>query len=186
MAAHRKHPPANALAEIERLAAQGYAQIGIAKHLNVSRSTLKKWMEEDESLQEAFEIGRETERRELHSLLVQSAVQGKPANANAMFLLKCRHNYREFDSPHTKVDVAVAVSPVMVVKDHGTDEEWAAKVAEQQRKLTQGDAQASFPRLPAPLSASHETDEPVSYTQPVPARISPSAPIYAPSWRGRG
>lgn len=185
MAAPRKNPPKDALTDIERLAAQGYAQIGIAKHFNVSRSTLKKWMDEDESLLEAFEVGRETERRELHSLLVQSAVQGKPANANAMFLLKCRHNYREFDSPHTKVDVAVAVTPVMVVKDFGTDEEWARKVSEQQRKLAQGDAQASFPRLPAPLSASQEPYEPVSYTQPVPAHISPSAPIYAPSWKGR-
>lgn len=185
MAAHRKHPPANALAEIERLAAQGYAQIGIAKHLNVSRSTLKKWMEEDESLQEAFEVGRETERRELHSLLVQSAVQGKPANANAMFLLKCRHNYREFDSPHTKVDVAVAVTPVMVVKDFGTDEEWARKVSEQQRKLAQGDVQASFPRLPAPQEASETSAEPVGFPESVPAYIRPSAPIYAPSWKGR-
>ena len=59
----------------------------------------------------------------------------KPANANAMFLLKARHGYREFDSAHAKVDVAVTMTNVLVVKDHGTNEEWVAKVAEQQRQL---------------------------------------------------
>jgi hypothetical protein len=44
--------------------------------------------------------------------------------------------YREFDSPHSKVDVAVAIAqPVMVVRDHGTDEEWQAKAIAQQQAL---------------------------------------------------
>src|ERR1700691_6007878 len=128
MAAPRKYPPKDAAATIERLAAQGFAQVGIAKEFGVAASTLKRWMEEEEALQEAFAVGRETERRELHGLIKRDAVAGKPANANAMFLLKCRHGYREQDSPGTKVDVALQVAPVMVVRDHGTDEEWAAKV----------------------------------------------------------
>src|SRR5882757_4899874 len=124
MGAPRRYPPRNAVEVIQSLAALGHSVIGIAKQLGVSKPTFLRWCEEDEVLQEAFEIGRETERQALHSLIVQSAVQNKPANANAMFLLKARHGYREFDSPNTKVDVAVTAS-VLVVKDHGTDEQWA-------------------------------------------------------------
>lgn len=39
------------------------------------------------------------------------------------------------ERPGTNVDVSVQVAPVMVVRDHGTDEQWAAKTAEQQRNL---------------------------------------------------
>ena len=148
--ATRKNPPKDAAATIESLAAQGYAQVGIAKEFGVAASTLKRWMDEDEDLQEAFAVGREKERRELHGLIKRDATAGKPANANAMFLLKCRHGYREQDSPGTKIDLAVNVpQPVLVIKDHGSDEAWAAKCAAQQQKLVQ-DAQAC---LPAPQNA---------------------------------
>jgi len=40
------------------------------------------------------------------------------------------------EKPGTNVDVKVAVASVMVVRDHGSDEEWAARAAEQQRELT--------------------------------------------------
>lgn len=184
MATPRKNPPNDAAATIELLAAQGYAQVGIAKELGVATSTLRRWMDEDEGLREAFDVGRETERRELHALIKRDAAAGKSANANAMFLLKCRHGYREFDSPNTKVDVAVNVAqPVMVVKDFGSDEEWALKVAEQQRKLTQGD-QAS---LPAPQNAPETRSEPIREADPVAAPIIASAGFVddAPVWRAR-
>jgi hypothetical protein len=172
MGAPRKNPPKDAVESIERLAAQGHSIIGISKQLGVSKPTFQRWCEEDEALQEAFEIGRETERQALHSLIVQSAVQNKPANANAMFLLKTRHGYREFDSPNTKVDVAV-ISNVLVVRDHGTDEEWAAKVAEQQRQLTQ-EAQT---RAPSPLALPKPSNAPLE-----PAGVL----LYdVPTWRGR-
>jgi AcrR family transcriptional regulator len=173
MGAPRKNPPKDAVESIERLAAQGHSIIGISKQLGVSKPTFKRWCEEDEAFQEAFEIGRETERQALHSLIVQSAVQNKPANANAMFLLKARHGYREFDSPNAKPDVAVVVAPVMIVRDHGTDEQWAAKVAEQQRQLTQ-EAQT---RAPSPLALPEPSNAP----------LEPSCvPLYdVPTWRGR-
>ena len=50
MGAPRKNPPKDARVETERLAAQGYSIVGIAKHFGVSRPTLQRWMEEDESL----------------------------------------------------------------------------------------------------------------------------------------
>ena len=40
------------------------------------------------------------------------------------------------EKPGTNVDVNVQVQNVMVVKDLGTDEQWAAKAARQQRELT--------------------------------------------------
>jgi hypothetical protein len=172
MSAPRKHPPKDAVAVIQSLAALGHSIIGIAKQLGVSKPTFLRWCEEDEALQEAFEIGRETERQALHSLIVQSAVQNKPANANAMFLLKARHGYREFDSPNTKVDVAVALSPVMVVRDFGTDDQWAAKVAEQQRRLTQ--------------EAETNTPTPLALPEPSTPLEPAGVPFYdVPTWRGR-
>lgn len=179
MAALRKHPPKEAAATIERLAAQGYAQVGIAKEFGVAASTLKRWMEEDEALQEALNLGRETERRELHGLIKRDAVAGKQANANAMFLLKCRHGYREQDSPSTKLDVAVTVPQVLIVRDHGTDEEWAARCEAQQRKLTAPDAPAIPARLPAPLSAPETSGEPVGSGFPAPAPVA----LPAPAWK---
>ena len=136
MGAHRKHPSKDAAEVIERLASQGHSLIGIAKAFKVSSHTLRRWLEENETLQEAFESGREVERQALHALIVQSAAAGKGPNVNAFFILKARHGYRDFDSPHTKVNIdARNVQNVLVVPTHGTDEEWETKALEQQKRL---------------------------------------------------
>ena len=194
MAAPRKYPPKDAVQTIERLAADGHSIIGIARHLGVSRECFKRWIDEDESLSEAFELGRETERQALHAMVVASARANKPANVNAFFLLKARHGYIEADNKNGKVSLDVVVSNVLVVRDHGTDNEWAAKVAAQQRALTQPepvpnqldpplaaqvDAQPTFgpPVILAPAHAPQAA--PVSF-------VAPSAPANAaPSWRPR-
>ncbi len=148
MAAPRKLPPDGAANDIQRLAAEGFSQLGIAAHFKVSRECFRRWLAEDEALNEAFELGRETERQALHAMVVASARANKPANVNAFFLLKARHGYVESDN-RTKVDVSVAVSNVLVVKDHGTDEEWQAKALAHQRALTLDAAQlAPAPRFP--------------------------------------
>jgi transposase-like protein len=136
MAAPRKYPPKDAVQTIERLAADGYSIIGIARHLGVSRECFKRWIDEDEALNEAFELGRESERQALHAMVVASARANKPANVNAFFLLKARHGYVETDN-RTKVNLDIEVSHVLVVKDHGDDAAWAGKCAAQQRALTQ-------------------------------------------------
>jgi hypothetical protein len=178
MGAPRKHPPKDAGATIERLASQGHAVIGIAKQLGVGRETFKRWCEEDEALQEAFDVGRETERHYLHSLIVQAAVLNKGANANAMFLLKARHGYRENDSSNTNVNVGVAVVPnVMVVRDHGTDEEWAARAAEQQRTLVL-DAASPAKAIEASVAA------PPAHVSTVEAAQAHATYNDAPAWRG--
>ena len=206
MAAHRKNPPDGASEDIQRLASQGFGQLGIAAHFSVSRETFKRWIEEDEALNEAYDLGKETERQALHALVVQSAVMNKPANVNAFFLLKARHGYVETDN-RTKVSVDVAVNNVLVVRDHGTDEQWAAKCAAQQRALitdcttphqieastaSQVDAVASF-EPPAYLThASEQQAAPVaSYAppgyngQPEAIRSAPVAPSWRPEWRPR-
>ena len=99
---------------------------------------------------EAFEVGSETHRQYLVSLIVEAAKANKGANANAMFLLKTMHGFSEFDSANTKVDVNVAVAqPVMIVKDFGTDSEWQAKALAQQKALTLDAATLPAPRSPS-------------------------------------
>jgi hypothetical protein len=180
MAAPRKHPPANAPAETEKLAAQGFSLIGLAKHFAVSKDTLKRWLEEDGDLREAFERGREVERQALHAAVYRSAMEGKPANVNAFFLLKTRFQYVEADPRSVNVNVGVNVAPVMVVKDHGTDEEWAVRAAAQQRALTQTPTTAPLPdALRAPLIDAQASPEPLPA-----ASNAPPAPQYgAPAWR---
>jgi transposase len=185
MAAPRKNPPKDALADIERLAGKGYSTVGLAKHFNVARSVVMRWFEENQSFEEAYEQGRDSYRQALEEQIVSMTLAGKNP-AGFIYLLKAKYKMYDQASSSTKVDVAVnAPQAVMLVTDHGTDAQWAAKVAEQQRKLTQGDAQASFPRLPAPQEASETSAEPVGFPESVPAYIRPSAPIYAPSWKGR-
>jgi len=156
--------------DIQRLAAEGFSLLGIAAHFKVSGECFKRWLEEDEALNDAFELGRETERQALHALVVASAKANKPANVNAFFLLKARHGYVETDN-RTKVTVDVAVSNVLVVKDLGTVEEWAAKAAAQQRALT---AECTSP-LQIEGSCAPQVDA-VALSEP-PANL---APVYAP------
>jgi hypothetical protein len=180
MAAHRKNPPKDALEVTERLAASGHSIIGIAKQLGVTRETFKRWCDEDAALQDAFEIGRETERQALHALIVQSAVLNKPANVNAFFILKSRHGYRENDTPNANVNVAVAVAPVMVVKDHGTDQEWAAKVAAPQRRLMQSAQIPIAPQLEAPPDPVQPSFGPPGWNPEAEPAYKPPAPSYTP------
>ena len=181
MAAPRKHPPKGASDTIKQLAASGHSLLGIASKLGVAISTFKRWLEEDEMLQDAFDLGRETERQELHAMVVRSAKEGKPANVNAFFILKARHGYVEADQKSTsKVNIAIAAQNVMVMVDHGSDAEWEAKAAAQQAKLIQESAHTpSMPALPLPVSASAF---PTAY-----APLPPTAAAYdepPPSWRG--
>jgi hypothetical protein len=200
MAAHRKLPPDGVVDDIQRLAAEGFSLLGIAAHFKVSRECFKRWLEEDEALNEAYELGRETERQALHAMVVASARANKPANVNAFFLLKARHGYIEADSKSGKVTVDIAVNNVLVVKDHGSDKEWAAKAAEQQRALT---ADTNSPlQLKASTTPQVDVVDAAPYygppvfdwqPRPAPAPIcapelnasAPVLPLAAPVWRGR-
>ena len=215
MAAPRKFPPDGAAEDIERLAADGFSQLGIAAHFKVSRECFLRWIKEDEELNEAYDLGRETERQALHAMIVASARANKPANVNAFFLLKARHGYVETDN-RTKVSVDVALNNVLVVRDFGDDATWAAKCAAQQRELT---ADCTSPLQLEASTAPHVDPVPVApswvapikqaapktaapyygppvldwQSQPAPApiyapepiRSAPVAPMMAPRWHAR-
>jgi hypothetical protein len=135
MAAPRKYPPSNALADIERLACKGHSTIGLAKYFGVSRPLIMRWFEDYPHFEETYEQGRDTYRQTLEEQIIQMTLLNKNP-AGLIYLLKAK--FKMYDQPNKNdtVSVAVEVKSVMVVRDHGSDADWQAKAAEQQRKLT--------------------------------------------------
>jgi len=89
-----KQVPPNAAAIIKDMAANGHSLVSIASNLGTSKTLLAKWFEQEPALQEAFDVGRESERHALHNMLFKEATE-KGNTTAAMFLLKSRHGYRE-------------------------------------------------------------------------------------------
>lgn len=110
-------PPANALARIRDLAADGFSKIGVARRLGVARDTFDRWLDENPEMQIAFDEGRECERWALHNLLYRQAMEQGNATA-AMFLLKARHGYREGDQSDQagRVNVTIALPGAMTLQ----------------------------------------------------------------------
>jgi len=104
----RKECPPDAADRIERVAAEGASIGGIASSFGVSANTFNGWLEEQPSLKEAIDRGRERERHVLHSGLVQAAKKGNIVAM--MFLLKSRHGYREGDQGDTANRVSITFS----------------------------------------------------------------------------
>jgi hypothetical protein len=92
----RLRPPPDAADRIEAAAANGASVIGVANALGVGKDALRRWLDEEAALQEAFDRGRERERMALHNALYRAATEQGNMVA-AMFLLKARHGYREGD-----------------------------------------------------------------------------------------
>lgn len=120
MAAGRKptEPPKDALTRVEALAADGFSKIGVAASLGVDVKTLSRWMDEVPALQEAFDQGRERERRTLHNALFRQATE-KGNVVAAIFLLKARHGYREGDQAEqaNKVSINFQLPAAMPLAD---------------------------------------------------------------------
>ncbi len=208
MAAPRKNPPANIREIIEQyVAGEGGSTVILGRAIGVSDSTVRKWFAEDESLMQAYEGAREAYMHKLYLELIQMARSGKGNVAGLIFTLKAK--FKQYDMPGSGklVDVNVTqVNPVLVVKDHGTDEQWQAKALAQQRVLTIDAAQvAPVPALPIGESLSLAASvvpacygPPIypwqSQAAPVPndaleaipnAPVAPLAPLHeAPAWRG--
>ena len=121
----QKEPPPNCAAQIEALAADGWSVLGIAKKLDTSADTLRRWLNEDPALQEAMDAGRENERWQLHSMLFKKAIEQKDVTA-ACVLLNARHGYRENQSDSgNKVQITFNLPGAMSMDD------FKAKVIEQ-------------------------------------------------------
>ena len=110
-------PPADAAERICALAADGFSKVGVAASLGVGMDQLTAWMDPEPVLQEAFDQGRETERRTLHNKLYRLAMEKDNASA-AMFLLKARHGYREGDQSDQagRVTVNIALPGAMTLE----------------------------------------------------------------------
>jgi hypothetical protein len=84
--------------------------------MSVNPRTLKRWMEENPILQDAFDLGREQERRTLHNMVYRRAVEHNDVTA-AMCLLNSRHGYRSDQSDQgNRVNVTIALPGAMTLQ----------------------------------------------------------------------
>lgn len=104
----RRLIPVDADKRAENVAANGASIGGIASSFGVGTEVFKRWLEEQPSLKDAIDRGRERERHVLHSGLVKAAKQGNIVAM--MFLLKSRHGYREGDQGDTANRVSITFS----------------------------------------------------------------------------
>ena len=88
-----KTPPNNACDIVAKLAAKGCSETTIAYALGVCDKTWRRWKKDIPELLEALAVGRAREHDKLVGMLHEKALKGDIIAA--MFLLKCRHNYKE-------------------------------------------------------------------------------------------
>ncbi|MBM9614761.1 hypothetical protein JWJ90_10745 [Desulfobulbus rhabdoformis] len=86
-------PPENAVEIIEKTASHGCSEKTIARALGVSFDTWMRFREDHPELKEAYDQARAVEHDALVGVLFEKAMKGDATAA--MFLLKCRHNYRD-------------------------------------------------------------------------------------------
>jgi hypothetical protein len=89
----KKMPPENAMEVIEDAASRGCSEWSIAKALGTCFGTWRRWLDEFPELKEAYDQARAIEHDALVGVLFEKAMKGD--STAAMFLLKCRHNYRD-------------------------------------------------------------------------------------------
>lgn len=118
-----KLAPADAAERIRELAANGHSLLGVAVGLGTSVATFNRWIDEDATLKDAFDEGREKERHTLHNMLYKAAIEGGNPTA-AMFLLKARHGYREGAETDAgnRVSINFTLPGAMSMKDFGVIE----------------------------------------------------------------
>lgn len=100
-----KEPPPNAAKRIESLAALGHSAVGIARGLNTSADTLRRWIDEHPELGEAIARGREAEEFALHNVLYRAAMKGNIVAA--IYLTKAKFGWREGDQSETANKVSI-------------------------------------------------------------------------------
>lgn len=100
-----KQPPADAVKQIEKLAAEGATIVGIARALRTSADTLARWREEYPEIQAAIDNGRDVLHFELQNLLLQKARNGD--TVALLFYLKSRFGWREGDQSETANRVTI-------------------------------------------------------------------------------
>lgn len=88
-----KQPPKDAVEIIRDIASRGCSEKTVLAALGTSRETWSRWKTEYPELLDAYEEARAVEHDKLVGVLFERALKGD--TVAAMFLLKCRHNYRD-------------------------------------------------------------------------------------------
>ncbi|UNU74052.1 hypothetical protein LU293_03940 [Moraxella nasovis] len=104
--ANKKQPTAQHIKLIEQMTAKGHSIPNIAKACNISKSLFYVWREKFPEVEQALELGREKERQDLHNMLYTQAMEKGNITA-AIFLLKARHGYKEYDQTDQANKVAI-------------------------------------------------------------------------------
>lgn len=108
--------PERAAEIVEESAARGLSNVGIAHALGITRPTFDKWRKQFPEIEEAFQRGRERERIALHGRLFEIATKSKneqAASFAAVYLLNCRHGYREPADPGSRSNVIIQLPAAM-------------------------------------------------------------------------
>jgi hypothetical protein len=193
MGAPRRNPPSDIAETIERLVAgEGASTKILARAIGVSDSLVRAWFDRDEDLKEQYEAAREAYAHGLFKELRQMCRMGKGNVAGLIYELKARFKFYDQPGSGKLVDVNVATAPtnVMIVYDHGTNEQWAAKAAEQQRKLMGEVSDLHSGSTPLTLEGAAVAPvpvyEPPAYqTQPEALASSPALDFGPPSWKSQ-
>jgi hypothetical protein len=93
MSRTKKLIPSGGLEKIRDLASRGYSEKDIARSLGMSATTWTRIKNDTPEAQDALDEGRSVEHQKLYSKLMEKAVAGD--TIALLFLLKCRHGYRE-------------------------------------------------------------------------------------------
>jgi len=93
MARPKKLLPRNGLEKIRDLASRGFSEKDIARALGMSAKTFLHRKQEEQAVQDALDEGRSIEHQALYGKLMEKALAGD--TIALLFLLKCRHGYRE-------------------------------------------------------------------------------------------
>ena len=115
----KKRLPRNGLDKIRDLASRGFSEKDIARALAMSQTTFTKIKQENESVQDALDEGRCVEHQRLYGKLMVKAMGG--CVISLLFLLKCRHQYREtLDVTQTNAVQIVFQMPAALDRDSYT------------------------------------------------------------------
>ena len=112
----KKMLPKGAFAKITDLASRGFSERDIARSLGVSAGTWTRIKDENPEAQDALDEGRSVEHLALYGRLYQKAMDGDIVAL--LFLLKCRHGYREtLDMTQTNAVQIVFQIPAALAPD---------------------------------------------------------------------
>ncbi|MEN1928047.1 hypothetical protein WCE37_03435 [Luteimonas sp. MJ250] len=127
--------PRGAADKLRKWAAEAVPQKVMARRFGVGVATLKRWMEEDERLEAAYDEGVEEEHQMLYQALKRKLATDN--GAAAMFLLKTRHGYREGD----QTGQANRVQVTFTLPGAATKEQWTqGRVIEPDKRALEHDA----------------------------------------------